>query len=209
MTITYSITPHPLPTNKNKKRCLKKNNHCVLQGNSSGHLACLTTSDRLDLVGVMTYLASDPGTLPNVSNCSLPPGVGSLADLHNNEGRSLTFVGGRLFYAWFTPLVLLVGVVGNTLSLCVFLSRNMRSLSASTYLAALSTADLTALVFYVLVEWLIRGLPVLRGGDGEGEGESGRAGLMAVNGSCQMVMYLHYVSRFLSAWLVVAFTVER
>ena len=177
--------------------------------NASDSLNCMTDADSLDIVGVMTYLASDPGTLPNVSNCSLPPGVGSLADLHSNEARSLTFVGGRLFYAWFTPLVLLVGVVGNTLSLCVFLSRNMRSLSASTYLAALSTADLTALVFYVLVEWLIRGMPVLRGGDGEGEGEGGRAGLMAVNGSCQMVMYLHYVSRFLSAWLVVAFTVER
>ena len=178
--------------------------------NASDSLNCMTDADSLDIVGVMTYLASDPGAFPNVSNCSLPPGVlGSLADLNTPGQRPMIFVGGRLFYAWFTPLVLLVGVVGNTLSLCVFLSRNMRSLSASTYLAALSTADLTALVFYVLVEWLIRGLPVLRGGDGEGEGEGGRAGLMAVNGSCQMVMYLHYVSRFLSAWLVVAFTVER
>ncbi|XP_070183565.1 cysteinyl leukotriene receptor 2-like [Littorina saxatilis] len=163
----------------------------------------------MDLVGVLTYLASDPGAWPNVSNCSLPPGVSSLSELAGGEeSPPLTLVAGRAFYAWFTPLVLLVGVVGNTLSLCVFLSRNMRSLSASTYLAALSTADLTALIFYVLVEWLIRGLPLLRGEEDSG-GPGGRAGVMAVNGSCQMVMYLHYVSRFLSAWLVVAFTVER
>ncbi|KAL8586598.1 hypothetical protein ACOMHN_053951 [Nucella lapillus] len=186
-------------------------------GNISTPLACLTDSDRLDLVGVMTYLAtSSHGDWPNVSsNCTLPPGVNSLADLHASaDDRPLTFIAGRLFYAWFTPLVFLVGVVGNTLSLCVFLSRNMRSLSASTYLAALSTADLTALIFYVLVEWLIRGLPALvhgPGGPGGGDGEEGRgAGMMiAVRGTCQMVMYLHYVSRFLSAWLVVAFTVER
>ncbi|XP_076456358.1 cysteinyl leukotriene receptor 2-like [Babylonia areolata] len=192
----------------------------LLEGNlSSSPLACLTNSERLDLVGVMTYLATSTpdGHWPNVSsNCSLPAGVHSLADLHTApDDRPMTFIVGRLFYAWFTPLVFLVGVVGNSLSLCVFLSRNMRSLSASTYLAALSTADLTALVFYVLVEWLIRGLPALLhgpggppGGDGGEEGR-GAGVMMAVQGTCQMVMYLHYVSRFLSAWLVVAFTVER
>ncbi|KAK7475466.1 hypothetical protein BaRGS_00033285 [Batillaria attramentaria] len=167
--------------------------HAVFQINSSSPLPCMTNSDSLDVAGVIAYVASDPGTWLNVSNCSLPPGVSSLEDLEmGSEERPMVLIAGRLFYAWFTPFVLLVGVVGNTLSLCVFLSRNMRSLSASTYLAALSTADLTALVFYVLVEWLIRGLPALKG-----EGEYSRAGLMAVNGTCQMVMYLHYVSRYI------------
>lgn len=164
---------------------------------------CVSEDERVDVNQVISYVASKSSAWLNASNCSLPPGVNSLADLRDSGGKPAVFVVGRLFYGWFTPMVLLVGLIGNTLSLCVFVSRNMRSLSASTYLAALSTADLTALVFYVLVEWLIRGLPALQGE------EEDNTSLMATNGSCQMVMYLHYVSRFLSAWIVVAFTVER
>ena len=69
---------------------------------------------------------------------------------------------GRSFYAYFTPVILLIGFVGNSLSLNVFISKNMRSLSASTYLAALSTSDLLTLVFYVTIEWLRKGLVYLK-----------------------------------------------
>ncbi|XP_062609738.1 neurotensin receptor type 1-like isoform X2 [Saccostrea cucullata] len=107
----------------------------------------------------------------------------------------------RIFYSYFTPVILIVGFVGNLLSLYVFLSRNMRGLSASTYLAALSTSDLLTLIFYVTVEWLRRGLMYLK--------TDITLTFIDVDGPCQFQLYMSYMSRFLSAWLVVAFTGER
>lgn len=69
------------------------------------------------------------------------------------------------------------------------------------YLASLSASDLMVLIFYVLTEWLARGLPVLSPG--------AQVSFLEVSGICHVIMYFHYVSRFLSAWLVVAFTIER
>jgi hypothetical protein len=108
---------------------------------------------------------------------------------------------GQSFYSYFTPIILVVGIVGNSLSLNVFISKNMRSLSASTYLAVLSTTDLLTLVCYVMVEWLRRGLVYLS--------PDIRMDFLNVNGVCQTQLYLSYVFRFLSAWIVVAFTGER
>ncbi|XP_076082812.1 cysteinyl leukotriene receptor 2-like [Mytilus galloprovincialis] len=108
---------------------------------------------------------------------------------------------GRNFFAYFTPVILLVGIIGNSLSLNVFISRNMRCLSASTYLATLSTSDLLVLIFYVAVEWLRRGLAYLV--------PDAKLYFLDINGVCQIQLYLSYVSRFLSAWIIVAFTVER
>lgn len=107
----------------------------------------------------------------------------------------------RIFYAYFTPVILVVGFLGNLLSLYVFLSRNMRGISASTYLASLSTSDLLTLIFYVTVEWIRRGLVYVR--------PDLKLTFIDVEGLCQFQLYMSYVSRFLSAWLVVAFTGER
>ena len=159
---------------------------------------CLSSSDILEMVKLW---AENPSMdMGNASaNCTSLDVMGWL----HNQGTSKpsVFTIGRQFYAYFTPIIMVIGIIGNSLSLNVFLSKNMRSLSASTYLAALSTSDLFALVFYVMIEWLIRGIPVLY--------PDKRVTFMHVDGVCQMIMYLHYVSRFLSAWLVVAFTVER
>ncbi|RUS70717.1 hypothetical protein EGW08_021521 [Elysia chlorotica] len=114
---------------------------------------------------------------------------------HHMVSVSLTF------YSYVTPVVLAVGLVGNLLSLVVFLSRNMRKLSASTYLAALSVSDICALVFYVLTDWLRRGLPQFPG--------SPQSSLLEDEGPCQVLTYLGYVSRFISAWIIVTFTMER
>lgn len=108
---------------------------------------------------------------------------------------------GLIFFRYVTPLIFLIGVVGNCLSLRVFLTKNMRQLSASVYLGALSTADLTALFFYVLTEWIKRGIP-------SGPGEI-TAPFLLQNGVCQVLLYIQYISRFNSAWLVACFTFER
>ncbi|XP_041361225.1 neurotensin receptor type 1-like [Gigantopelta aegis] len=164
----------------------------------NGSSGCLSSSDIVELVKLW---AENPDMkIGNSSgNCSSLDMIGWL---HNHTAsKPAVFTIGRQFYAYFTPMIMVIGIIGNSLSLNVFLSKNMRSLSASTYLAALSTSDLLALVFYVMIEWLIRGIPVLY--------PDKRVTFMHVDGVCQMIMYLHYVSRFLSAWLVVAFTVER
>lgn len=108
---------------------------------------------------------------------------------------------GRSIYAYVTPVILLVGILGNSLSLTVFLSRNMRNLSASSYLAALSISDMLVLILYVTVEWLKRGLVYLI--------PNTNLQFLDKDGACQTLLYIAYVLRFFSSWLVTAFTIER
>ena len=108
---------------------------------------------------------------------------------------------GRQFYAYVTPIIIFVGLVGNFLSLNVFLSKVMRKQSASYYLAALSVSDISVLLIYVLLEWFRRGLPHLPGGY--------EVHIIDIEGVCQTFLYLSYVVRFLSVWLIVVFTIER
>lgn len=107
----------------------------------------------------------------------------------------------QYIYVFLTPLILSLGIIGNILSLSVFLSKKLRHLSASHYLIALSIADTTALIFYVCIDWLKRGLSMWP--------NDSYIYLFHTEGFCQLFIYLGYSSRFLSAWLVVAFTVER
>lgn len=127
----------------------------------------------------------------------------SLLDWIDGIERDSLLHHARQFYSYCTPLILILGLSGNVLSLCVFLSKNLRSLSASTYLAALSVSDLLALVFYVSVEWLRRGLVYLD--------PAMKSKILFFDGDvvCQFQLYVSYVSRLLSAWIVVAFTFER
>lgn len=102
-------------------------------------------------------LNDDTDTLHDRSNCTNANGW-----IRHGSSETLPLLeAGRKFYAYFTPVILLIGFVGNSLSLNVFISKNMRSLSASTYLAALSTSDLLTLVFFVTIDWLRRGLVYL------------------------------------------------
>nr|XP_022292111.1 C-C chemokine receptor type 1-like [Crassostrea virginica] len=108
---------------------------------------------------------------------------------------------GEEIYTYVTPFIFVIGIFGNILSLRVFVTKNMRKLSASLYLAALSTADLMSLIFYVLIEWIKRSIsptPSLPA-----------APFLEQNGVCQILVYLQYISRFLSSWIIVCFTFER
>ncbi|XP_076083964.1 putative G-protein coupled receptor 139 [Mytilus galloprovincialis] len=118
----------------------------------------------------------------------------------NNHISGQGSIGSDVF-TYVTPVIFAVGITGNTISLLVFLTKNMRKLSASVYLAALSTADLMALIFYVLVEWIRKGIPI-------GSGQV-TAPFLESNGVCQIILFMSYSFRFLSAWLVACFTLER
>lgn len=138
-------------------------------------------------------------------NCSYADFTDLFADFHGfanikTSKPSLLTVGTH-FFAYFTPVILLVGMVGNCLSLSVFTTKNMKKLSASIYLAALSIADISSLVFYVLVEWLRRGFTHIN--------PEVKLSFLDADGVCQTLLYLSYMSRCMSAWIIVAFTVER
>ncbi|KAL4232220.1 hypothetical protein ACF0H5_009794 [Mactra antiquata] len=108
---------------------------------------------------------------------------------------------GKAFFAYSTPVILLLGLVGNSLSLMVFTSKNLRKLSASSYLAALSVADLSTLLFYVLIEWLRRGLTYIS--------PQTKLVFLDKDGCCQFLLYMSYISRLMSSWIIVVFTIER
>jgi len=109
--------------------------------------------------------------------------------------------GGELFYAYATPIVFVMGTIGCALSMLVFLSKNLRRLSASRYLAMLSASDMCTLWFYVLVEWLRRGIQYIF--------PQVHISFFETAGVCQVWVFFSYLSRLTSAWLIVAFTCER
>ena len=100
-------------------------------------------------------------------------------------------LGGANLYV--TPAIIVVGVVGNTLSLVVFSATYNRRQSSAIYLSALSVADVGFLAG-LLVVWLERVDVFLFRRD---------------DVWCRSVIYAMHSCAFLSAWTVVAFTVER
>ncbi|KAF8567451.1 hypothetical protein P879_08365 [Paragonimus westermani] len=72
---------------------------------------------------------------------------------------------GLFVYACTTPIVLIVGLVGNSLCLLVFRVKRLRStptgISCAIILSALSAVDLLVLLCHVAPEWIHKGLPVL------------------------------------------------
>lgn len=108
---------------------------------------------------------------------------------------------GQNIYAFLIPFVIVIGLVGNCLSLRVFTSKMMWKISASFYLAALALCDMGVLSTYVLFDWLNKGLPQWPG--------HYRFPLVAKDGICETFLFLTYTFRFLSVWIIVVFTVER
>ena len=103
-------------------------------------------------------------------------------------------------YHWITifavPPIVLLGLTGNLLSVCVMLRKRFRSTSTSVYLIALAVVDSIYLIDnFMFVNWVriffgidIRLFSVL---------------------ACQFYVYGLYVCKCLGAWLVVAVTFER
>jgi len=92
----------------------------------------------------------------------------------------------------YSLTLIVLGSIGNCISVLVFFTTKLKKLSSSFYLAALAISD-TGFLIALLMAWLNSfGVP-----------------LFSTFGLCEMSVYLTYVCSFLSAWLVVAFTVER
>ena len=90
------------------------------------------------------------------------------------------------------PIVVLIGLIGNTLSYAVFRGSYLRRYSSNVYLAALAWSD-NIFLLCVLLSWTyLIGLDIYN-----------------KEGWCQSLVYFTYVTSFLSVWYVVAFSIER
>lgn len=93
------------------------------------------------------------------------------------------------------PIICIVGLVGNCLSIIIFSSKifkQFRNQTCSAYLSALAVSD-TFILITLFLSWL---------------------GLFGINlvhyrGFCQLIPYVTFVCSFLSTWIVCIFTFER
>ncbi|CAH2103472.1 unnamed protein product [Euphydryas editha] len=97
------------------------------------------------------------------------------------------------FYLYYTPLIVFLGVIGNLVSIYVFYISKLRLQSTSQYLSALALSD-TVFLLQLTPPWL---------------SAAQITGIFYRGGFCQVFVYISYVSCCLSAWLVMAFTLER
>ncbi|XP_034839526.1 allatostatin-A receptor [Maniola hyperantus] len=130
-----------------------------------------------------------------ITNATLgrDPAAGTLADDDEQQFDMWVTEVVSTLYVYYTPLLVLLGCVGNLLSVFVFRSSKLRLQSTSQYLTALALSD-TVFLLQLLVPWL---------------SATRVSGLFHYVGFCQFFVYLSYVTSCASAWLVVAFTLER
>ena len=111
------------------------------------------------------------------------------AALHGDSFEDLT----KHINTFGIPVIIFVGLIGNSLSLAIFLGSHLKIQSSIVYLVFLNASDnlfLLCLGLGVWLGWI-------------------RVYLIHKDGWCQIIVYLTYVSSFLSTWIVVCFTVER
>jgi len=97
-----------------------------------------------------------------------------------------------VFNLYLTPVIIVLGVIGNVLSFLVFSVSHLRRNSSSVYLATLALVD-TGFLLSLLIVWL----------------DKVDVPLFHRQGWCQIVVYLTHLCPFLSVWNVVGFTAER
>ena len=93
---------------------------------------------------------------------------------------------------YVTPVIVIVGITGNLLNFLVFATTHLKRQSSSVYLAFLSVADIGFLIALLIIWFQYFNVPVFH-----------------MNVICQIVVYVTYIGKFLSVWLVASFTVER
>ena len=103
-----------------------------------------------------------------------------------DPSRSVLYYLDRYANTFILPLIIAVGIVGNTLSFCVFRFTALRSFPSNVYLSALAVADI-GFLFALFLSWLgVLHVPVVH--------------WPVV---CRLNVYVGYVFGFLSVWLVV------
>lgn len=93
---------------------------------------------------------------------------------------------------YIIPVICVFGILGNTLSSVVFLQKPLRKSSCSIFLTARGFSDNGTLATLLII-WISRTFKLQLG---------------AVEGSCQIIIFLTYVCGCISVWLVVFVTLE-
>lgn len=97
----------------------------------------------------------------------------------------------RILSIYIQPILCIVGIVGNLLSLRIFLSKELRKVSSNIYLSAFS-ASCSVFLLAVFIIWL----------------EFFKLSLIHIQVWCQCIIFFTYVSSFLTIWFIVCITVE-
>ncbi len=152
--------------------------------NSSDDIV-MGTKDQSSIMDEDDSLNSSLLSLNSTLNSSL--GMMNLSSQFIFAQKCLNF-----FNFYYLALIIVFGMVGNTLNFLVFTRTHLRLRSSSYYLAALALADLGFLLTLLIV-WL------------------NHVGINLFNrqGFCQAMVYGSSVFSCLSVWLTVAYTFER
>ncbi|XP_067681352.1 galanin receptor 2a-like [Haliotis asinina] len=121
----------------------------------------------------------------NDSNSSIEEGGGLLP---NEETADL-------LWQIISPILILVGTVGNLLSIVVLTRKGMRKSNVSKYLTCLAVADLAVIYTGLLSAWIKHMFDVTVSGIHEA--------------ACKIHTWLLYSSLHTSAWILVSVTIER
>ena len=105
---------------------------------------------------------------------------------------SLAVQAAKLLRRICIPIIIAIGLCGNTLSLMVFSTQSMKKKSCSVFLGSMAAVD-NVFLLSLLITWF----------DGE------IATIITHDLSCQLLIYFTYVTSFLSVWFIVGFTLER
>lgn len=122
----------------------------------------------------------------NLSSLAAQPTANGTIDITFSTYRVAIFL-----HSYYTPLIMVAGSIGNIFSVVVFFRTKLRKLSSSHYLAALGISD-TVFLLMNFIPWFPMG-----------------AELQTIDIVCKLTTFLSGVSSVLSAWFVVAFTIER
>jgi hypothetical protein len=124
---------------------------------------------------------SNPNKTCNSSNC-FQTGARSLND------NQLIF---HVFQVYVLPVIVFPGLVGNTLSAKVFLTKDLRRISSTVYVLAVLIADNGVLISLLFVWMEVLGFRFNH-----------------EKGMCQFQVYWSYICTFISIWFIVCITVE-
>ena len=104
-------------------------------------------------------------------------------------------VAARMIWLVMSPVLIVVGTLGNVLSALVFCRKPLRNMAASLYLTVLAVADTSVLLYGLLFQWLQLSFEI--------------AVSRRSNVGCKILTFLLYGSVQMEAWILVSVTIER
>ena len=109
----------------------------------------------------------------------------------------------RHFSMYVSPIVICSGIVGNFLSIVVFIKRRKQDRASAQYLGLLAVVDFLNLSVFTLRDWLHLNLHILS------QGRLSYDKLMPSAVGCKFQLYIWNILSYCSSWIIICFSVER